>query len=489
MEPMRNDITKLSGQELDRLVRGFRGIMDLEPSDDNSYSTIATYHGLPAWYCQHENVLFPLWHRAYLIRLERALRHVLQDDTFAMPYWSETSDSSAKGGLPTIFTSKTYTYSDGSETVSNPLYSYKLQTKVTDSKQTYAKPVGYETVRYPWSGLVSGKFETDTIAHNAKVASLPEVEVTKMLNGNIVAWLTEEIYRGSNGDERPAGELHKFKECLNAPNYTVFSNNTSAADWNNRHKGDHHQPVVTSLEEPHNGLHLAIGGWNIPGKKNYSAYAFANGDMGDNETAAFDPVFYFHHCFIDYTFWKWQVRNEQIDDLPIDDTLKGVDGLSLDSPLEPFNAQEINGNNRAVTGRDLVNIANLGYSYPDVPHVGFMAPNIDAPKLAVSGINRKNISGSFLVTTWAKGEGNDPHRLLKVQPVLSRWNVDQCKNCLNHLDVKSHVHLLDYSHQQAKDTTFFSLVHTYGDMRRGELEEFGLIGNSPINVELHARDD
>ena len=28
--------------------------------------------------------------------------------------------------------------------------------------------------------------------------------------------------------------------------------------------------------------------------------------MGDNETAAFDPIFYFHHCFIDYTFAAWQ---------------------------------------------------------------------------------------------------------------------------------------------------------------------------------------
>jgi tyrosinase len=32
----------------------------------------------------------------------------------------------------------------------------------------------------------------------------------------------------------------------------------------------------------------------------------ANGDMGDNETAGFDPIFFFHHCFIDYTFSVWQ---------------------------------------------------------------------------------------------------------------------------------------------------------------------------------------
>jgi tyrosinase len=34
----------------------------------------------------------------------------------------------------------------------------------------------------------------------------------------------------------------------------------------------------------------------------------ANGDMGENDTAAFDPIFYFHHCFIDKIFWDWQKK-------------------------------------------------------------------------------------------------------------------------------------------------------------------------------------
>ncbi|KAK0729123.1 hypothetical protein B0T21DRAFT_413224 [Apiosordaria backusii] len=487
---MRQDVTKLSGQELDRLVRGFQGIMALGPDDPDSFSQIATYHGLPAWYCQHGNVLFPLWHRAYILRLERALRKVLKDDTFAMPFWNETSDASAKGGLPSIFTSKTYEWSDGSGSVPNPLFSYKLQIEVSDSDDDnlYTKPVGYQTVRYPWSGLVSGKFSSQTEAHNAEVASKPEAEITQLLNDNVITWLTKEIYRGSNGDEHPAGEIHKFKESLNAPNYTVFSNTTSAADWNKKH-GSPHIPVVVSLEEPHNALHLAIGGFNIPGQGDYSAYAFANGDMGDNETAAFDPVFYFHHCFIDYTFWKWQVLNHQTKDLPIDSSLAGVGGRSLETDLAPFNAKEINGQDRF----DLVDVSNLGYSYPPVPEISFLAPNLDAPKLAVTGINRKNISGSFLVTTWARGDDNTPDRLLKVQPVLSRWNVDGCDNCQEHLEVESHIHLLDFTHKEAKETKFFSLLHTYGDTTGVGMESFGAgnknnNNNSTINIEVRARD-
>jgi len=52
-------------------------------------------------------------------------------------------------------------------------------------------------------------------------------------------------------------------------NYNVFSNITSAIN----HKGHHY-----SLESPHNAVHVFVGG-----------------DMGENETAGFDPIFFMHH--------------------------------------------------------------------------------------------------------------------------------------------------------------------------------------------------
>jgi len=351
MGPMRKDVTQLSCLELDRLVRGFQALTALPPSDQDSFATIATYHGLPAWYCQHGNVLFPLWHRAYILRLERALRKALNDDTFAMPYWNETSSSSASNGLPSIFTDPTYSWSDGSGSVPNPLYSYKLQAAISDTDgKIYTKPVGYQTVRYPWSGLVSGQFEVKTQQHNATVASMPPAQVTDLLNQNVITWLTKETYINSAGEQIPAGEIDKFNACLRAPNFTVFSNITSANAWNKKHASPT-VPVVVAVEEPHNALHLAIGGFSIPGQGNLSAYDFANGDMGDNETAAYDPIFYFHHCFIDYMFWKWQVLNQQTTDLPIDSTLPGVDGYSLTTELEPFSALEVNNQDRLLQGK------------------------------------------------------------------------------------------------------------------------------------------
>jgi len=50
--------------------------------------------------------------------------------------------------------------------------------------------------------------------------------------------------------------------------------------------------IIGSLEDPHNKVHLDLGG---------------TGHMAWNEVAAFDPIFYFHHCNIDrfYALWEY----------------------------------------------------------------------------------------------------------------------------------------------------------------------------------------
>src|SRR3954452_25474427 len=73
---------------LQDLMRAWKGIKELHPDNPNSFFVIGGYHGEPfrgaGWgtssfwggYCNHGNVLFPTWHRAYLLRLENALRSI-----------------------------------------------------------------------------------------------------------------------------------------------------------------------------------------------------------------------------------------------------------------------------------------------------------------------------------------------------------------------------------------------------------------------------
>lgn len=74
--------------ELEALIRAWKGIKDLPANNPNSFFSIGGLHGEPFrgegktdpnwWggYCQHGTVLFPSWHRAYLWRLEEALRSI-----------------------------------------------------------------------------------------------------------------------------------------------------------------------------------------------------------------------------------------------------------------------------------------------------------------------------------------------------------------------------------------------------------------------------
>jgi tyrosinase len=97
-------------------------------------------------------------------------------------------------------------------------------------------------------------------------------------------------------------------DVLAEPNFVVFSD---------------------ALEDLHDGVH----GWT-------------GGTMGDVAYAAFDPVFWAHHCMIDRVWWLWQQDN-RINAVP-------AAGWE-DIVLEPFN----------MTVRDTLVANALGYEYAD----------------------------------------------------------------------------------------------------------------------------
>jgi tyrosinase len=181
---------------------------------------------------------------------------------------------------------------------------------------------------------------------------------TKLLQSNVSNWLIGTT-KNSQGVVIGGHTKENYIQSLFAPNYTVYSNTTSAQRWNddNFDSSQDGKPgraalAVVPIEKPHNAIHLAVGGFDVPGIANYSFVPGANGDMGENDTASFDPIFYFHHCFIDLMFWAWQLKHKQ--DEKLDDLIPkypgtnsvdsqgptpGIAGgtwLGLDTPLDPF---------------------------------------------------------------------------------------------------------------------------------------------------------
>lgn len=312
----------------------------------------------------------------------------------------------------------------------------------------YNKPAGYETVRYPLSGLVGTDAErAATAVHNAKY---PDYDTNvRLLNQNITNWLKGTISVDGNS---VGGLVHqKYLQCLNAPNYTLFSNTTSAGAHN---KDNPHGIPIVPLESPHNSIHLAIGGFDVPGQLDASPIEGANGDMGENDTAGLDPIFYFHHCFIDYVFWTWQRRYDSTETLAIDSTDPGAgyatagpppagrqpdERLDVNSTLNPFKTT----NGAAISSSDVTDIAKLGYSYGpgSLDQYAMPASNADldadrapatSPSVHIEGLDRSKLRGSFVISAFARVDGK--MKAIGHEAVLSRWQVEGCANCMAHLN-------------------------------------------------------
>jgi tyrosinase len=82
----------------------------------------------------------------------------------------------------------------------------------------------------------------------------------------------------------------------------------------------------TQLESIHNGVHMWVGG-----------------TMQNIETAAYDPIFWAHHCMIDRLWYLWQLDHPGV----------GLASAYLGQALPPF----------GMTVRQTLDITQLGYDY------------------------------------------------------------------------------------------------------------------------------
>jgi tyrosinase len=463
---------------LEDLMRAWKGIKELLPGDPRSFFVLGGYHGEPfrgaGWgssaywggYCNHGNVLFPTWHRIYVLKVEEALQSIPGCQDVMLPYWDETSTESSANGVPWPLTDEHFEL-DGKD-IPNPLRSFVFPLNIKDNingdNPNYSKSKDYETVRYPLSGLVGTPDDQKaTEAHNKM---FPDYKTNvQLLNANVIAWLTSVIV--VKGQVFPTHVAQKYRDCLEAPNYTVFSNTTSAAEWNTN-LPDKSKPVVP-LESPHNSIHLSVGGCEVPGY-NRSPIDGANGDMGENDTAGLDPIFFFHHCHVDRMFWLWQKKHGFTDHLEIIPEYPGTNSvdnqgptpgvvpnswLTLETPLSPFKKTE-KGKERTYTSLDCLNIEKqLGFTYSkgsleEAPKKAVAAKAEKPGKMVrISRINRAPIRGSFLVSAFAQIDGKK--QLLGTEAVLSRWSVQYCMNCQTHLEVKAHFGLQGLPEVQLED--------------------------------------
>jgi hypothetical protein len=365
-----------------------------------------------------------------------------------------------------------------------------------------------------------------TEVHNAAFTN--HAQNAQTLNDNVTQWLlgTVNIPDDEKGSRRPDtySVRSRFLRSLFAPNYTVFSNTASQNQWIKEHGNGSSSHYVVSLESPHNAIHLALGGFYEAGVYNASPIRGANGDMGDNDTASFDPIFFFHHCFIDYAFAVWQrlwgfTTRGSLTVIPDYNGTILEDGqppnhspgthLDMTTPLYPFQMHS----GEYYNSDDVTDLNDLGYTYGPgsldalivgvdpssqkspsdtlTSQFGLMAlaksdPHVDRPlsliqhgnpitlagtdptagsplaltqygldPITLAGsdptadnpfpvikwvhhINRAQFKGSFVIRLYARGHDGKEVEVGR-EAVLSRWDIQGCRNCQGHLDVDLYV--------------------------------------------------
>ncbi|KAM7191683.1 Di-copper centre-containing protein [Rhypophila sp. PSN 637] len=278
-------------------------------TDRLSYFQIAGIHGWPYGgdnhfiYCNRNLLTFPTWHRPYMALFEQTLWQTMSEvienelkfnsddekqtwikekDSFRLPYW-DWARPSYKGEIPDLFKPAKVEVreplnADGTLPlplpVDNPLYRYQLYkdgklTRMGDLPPPYTVD---DSDDHPWSkcsgtsryGQCRNQIAKAINAHQYYGSADPDHHIQKLAVSDLV-------YRLLLGDKNPTWAEFSF---------TVMHNPKTDPNWKDFVGGD--------------------------------TYNSGIGHMMDVPVAAFDPIFFMHHCNIDHHLAMWQTLYDNV---------------------------------------------------------------------------------------------------------------------------------------------------------------------------------
>ena len=341
-------------------------------NDPTDWYQIAGIHGVPRvnyngvgqcstcggtdGYCPHDSILFPGRHRAYLALFEQQFKTVVDQiaaefpasrrpfmqgaaSTIRFPYWDWAArPTPGNPTLPRVVSDIFITVNgpQGQQTMVNPLFRHDF---ANPSALVYSPFVNWKvTLRYPNS------------------------------NANTASSTTQSSIRG----------FENIRANMQDQVYQMFSTCSDFSHFANDDAGSSTTRCSNSLEGIHNTIHTTAGG---PGSSTASG-----GHMTYLATAAFDPIFWLHHCNTDRLFALWQNQHpnawgaSQV--APHNTwTVRAGSTQNLDSPLTPF-YKDTTGSNFWTTNQVRRWDSTFHYTYPEFS-------NSDGSRGAIAGyINR-----------------------------------------------------------------------------------------------------
>ncbi|KAL4919138.1 hypothetical protein BDW62DRAFT_209876 [Aspergillus aurantiobrunneus] len=378
-------------------IQALGKMQDRDPVTDNkSFYQIAGIHGFPqvywdnadvlkGFYCTHGTFTFPTWHRPYMLLYEQVLYNIMIEELipsiadaavkedwtraaqrWRLPFWDWAIPQADTGefGVPQIVQCEQVEIlqlgGKNKERVPNPLYKYINKVGGQEVSMDDLK-MGAQRLKYNAAPQYNKCIGTSRYADpdqdswvrgsvdNAKVREA--LEHPKGRNWEAGVSIAENVYRIlTNG---------YFKS------YEPFAS-THYADYRKKVKHEKLTPnEYLSLEMIHNNIHNWTGG----------ADSKAQGHMSDVPVAAFDPIFFLHHCNVDRLLAIWQFLNpDKWFDKPLPPHGHDEDGGPIpgppytpdakpEDPLPPFHKNQ---NGEFYSSHDARYTEPLGYTYPDL---------------------------------------------------------------------------------------------------------------------------
>ncbi|KAK7032422.1 hypothetical protein VNI00_013170 [Paramarasmius palmivorus] len=248
-------------------------------------------------YCNHGSVVFPTWHRPYVMAIEQAIGDIATElakgfvstyptgeasadewtdaaRVLRFPFWDWASEKVQTEGVPDVLKVEKLEIEtpQGAKMVDNPLAYYRFPPK--------SIPEGFQDeVLHPDKPAVKAYFsQWERTFRHADSTPTPD----KSNNAEM-----DQIFK-DNAEciRRRVSDLFTFPDGLDpAKEWDEFSNHTTES------LSKEERCNIDSLESIHDTIHVFIGG---------------NGHMSHPDYAGFDPIFYLHHCNVDRLLALWE---------------------------------------------------------------------------------------------------------------------------------------------------------------------------------------
>ncbi|KAF5988305.1 di-copper centre-containing protein [Fusarium bulbicola] len=409
----------------------FLKFADKDPHDPLSYYQIAGIHGQPyvAWpieppteaktrgegYCTHGSILFTTWHRPYMLLWEQAIYELMKEEiqrfppsdqhalhealaSWRFPYWdwamkkarNPDNENDLTYDVPLVLKQEEVEIRvpppQMTRKIRNALHHFQMpQGMIMGDEKLISKDKSPEGRRLKDLRVHAMGNESFKVVYNLCQATSRRLTagdataktwatVQGQQNNEAIATILNDqtaVTIPSDTDQSGPQRRGNVTASLREAFYRLFTIK-SFEDFATKRTITGNEPLPNdSAEGLHDSLHSWCGGGTIRvGNDN----TFLNGQMSDPAVAAFDPIFWLHHCNIDRLFAMWQILHDDdkgntwFDGSDPRDKDEGNFAIPRqqidkpDSPLKPF--LKSTGEEDYYTSNDIRDVTPLGYTYP-----------------------------------------------------------------------------------------------------------------------------